>query len=214
MKRNQRLRIKVGVFFAAAAFACAAVQAASEPMPGLDADHPKPGAPMAAEKLRRLAWGPPATNGLQAACYFEPAKEVYEDGEVVKRWKVFHNSGKEPVLFTVGGGDFRWIVVDEQGRNVPLQQVAHYGALRFVTYRLEPGHAVEIEGSSASLGASTKAGGLADTAILAKPGTTCRARWMLRLAVLPSQRAQPVPQTLTTGEVRFRIVEKGPAARH
>jgi len=214
MKRNQRLRIKVGVFFAAAACACAAVRAASEPMPGLDADHPKPGAPIAAEQLHRLAWGPPATNGLRAACYFEPAKEVYEDGEVVKRWKVFHNSGKEPVLFTFGGGDFRWIVVDEQGRNVPFQQVAHYGALRLVTYRLEPGHAVEIEGSSIGLGASTKAGGLADTAILAKPGTTCRARWMLRLAVLPSPRTPPVPLTLRTGEVRFRIVEKGPAAKH
>ena len=62
----------------------------------------KPVVPIEEEKLQRLAWGPAAPNGLCAACYFEPTKEAYADGEEVVRRLVFHNSGKEPVLFTYG----------------------------------------------------------------------------------------------------------------
>jgi len=185
-----------------------------------DADNPQPGSPIAAEKLRRLAWGPPATNGLRAACYFEPSQDAYSDGEVVKRWKVFHNSGKEAVLFTVGGGDYGWSVIDQQDRKVPLDQVWAFGGLRLVTYRLEPGQVAEIECSSVGMGASTKAGSVTNTAIQAKPGTTCRARWELRVAETTRMRngkAVPVAGvwhgTLKTGEVRFRIVGKGGVSR-
>ena len=57
-------------------------------------------------------------------------------------------------------------------------------------------------------------------AIQAKPGTTCRARWSLR--VLETMRSENGKQvavagvwhgTLTTGEVRFRIVEKDAGTR-
>ena len=196
------------------------VQAADEKPPRYDADNPKPGTPIDAEKLRRLAWGPPATNGLRAACYFEPTKEAYADGEVVKSWQVFHNSGKEPLCFTVthGGSPAEWIVVDEQDRKVPLDQLYPYGKLVLETFRLEPGHAKEFERASTGIGASTKASGPADTAIQAKPGTTCRVRWTLSLAGTTHSDGKYVPtpgvwhDKLTTGEVRFRIVEKGSAS--
>ena len=194
-----------------------------EKSPGYDVDHPKPGAPIDAEKLRRLAWGPPATNGLRAACYFEPTKEAYLDGEVVKRWVVFHNSGKEPVFFTVslGGNDDGWTAVDEQGQKVPLHHVTYWGLVPLATFRLEPGHATEIECMSTGMGASAKAGGgLTDTEILAKPGTTCRLRWTLCVVETTRKEkgnsvtiASDWHGTLTTGEVRFRIVEKGAAAK-
>ena len=179
------------------------------------ADPAKPGAPIDAEKLRRLAWGPAATNGLRAACYFEPTKETYADGEVVKRWMVLHNSGKEPVRFDVGlgGHDDGWTVVDEQGQKVPLDHVAYAGLVPVATFVLEPGHATEIECMSTGMGASTKAAYPADTAIQAKPGTTCRVRWTLSVAETRRvENGKGVPGagvwhgTLTTGEVRFRIV--------
>jgi hypothetical protein len=178
------------------------------------ADQAKPGAPIDAEKLRRLAWGPAATNGLRAACYFEPTKEVYADGEVAKRLMVLHNSGKESVRFDVGlgGHDDGWTVVDEQGRKVRLDHVAYAELVPAVTFVLEPGHATEIECMSTGMGASTKAAYPADTAIQAKPGTTCRARWTVR--VIETERKEEQNSvtiksvwhgTLTTGELRVRI---------
>jgi len=132
-----------------------------------DAAHPKSGVPIDDAKLRSLKWGPPGSSGLRAACYFEPTKEAYADGEVVKRWQVFHNSGKEPLFFTVthGGSPAEWIVLDEQDREVPLDRVTAYGKLVLETFRLEPGHAKEFEQSFTGMGISTKAVGRADSAI-------------------------------------------------
>ena len=180
-----------------------------------DADNPKPGAPIDAEKLRLLAWGPPATNGLRAACYFEPTKEAYVDGEVVKRRVVFHNSGNAPVLFTIGlgGNDDGWTVVDERGREVRLEHITYSGLVPLKTFRLEPRHATEIDCMSAGMGASANAKHPADTVIQARPGTTCRVRWTLSVAETKRvENGKRVPVagvwhgTLTTGEVRLRIV--------
>jgi hypothetical protein len=179
------------------------------------ADNPKAGAPIDAQKLRLLAWGLPATNGLRAACYFEPTQDTYVDGEVVKRRVVFHNSGMEPVLFTVGlgGNDDGWTVVNEQGRKVPLQHITYSGLVPLRTFRLEPGHATEIDCMSAGMGASARAKHPADTVIQARPGTTCRVRWTLAVAEtkrVENGKGVPVAGvwhgTLTTGEVRFRII--------
>jgi hypothetical protein len=189
-----------------------------------DADNPKPGAPIEKEKLQRLAWGPAAPNGLRAACYFEPTKEAYADGEEVVRRLVFHNGGQEPVLFTLGSssenssGD--WAVIEEP-IPVPVERQFGYGGGWSVAYRLAPNHAAEIEyPPRIRLGASTKAGEGVHAAIQAKPGTTCRAHWSLR--VLETMRSENGKQvavagvwhgTLTTGEVRFRIVEKDAGTR-
>ena len=89
-----------------------------------------------------------------------------------------------------------------------------------VTFRLEPGHATEIECLATGMGASTRAGHGADTAIQAKPGTTCSVRWTLDVAeTIRLENGERVRVagvwlgTLTTGGVRFRIVEKGAAGR-
>jgi hypothetical protein len=216
MQMNKTLRIAVAVFLVAVVLPCAVLNAAEESNPGLDAGQPKPGAPISDTQLRRLAWGPPATNGLRVACYFEPTKEAYADGEVAKSWQIFHNCGKEPLFFTVthGGSPAEWIVVDEHNRKVPLDRVYHYGKLVLETFRLEPGHAKEFERLSTGMGASTKAGGPADTAIQAKAGTICGVRWVLNLAGTTDSDGKYVPtpgvwhDKLTTGEVRFRIVQK------
>jgi len=115
MKMNRAIAVAAVLLFAVTPSPFAVLHAADEESPRYDADNPKPGAPIDAEKLGRLAWGAPATNGLRAACYFEPTREAYADGEVVKRRVVFHNTGKEPVLFTVGlgGNDDGWTVVDD-----------------------------------------------------------------------------------------------------
>jgi hypothetical protein len=194
-------------------------QARLQALLNTDADNPEPGAPIEGEKLQRLAWGPAAPNGLRAACYFEPTKEAYADGEEVVRRLVFHNSGKEPVLFTHGSasesGHDGWVVVEEP-IPVPVERQFGLGGGWSVTYRLAPGHAIEDwPPRRVRLGASAKAGQGVHAAIQAKPGTTCRARWSIRvLETMRSENGKRVPATsvwhgtLTTGEVRFRIVEK------
>jgi hypothetical protein len=218
MKANRAITIAAVVLFVVTPSPFAVLRAADEQPPRYDADNPKPGAPIDAEKLRRLAWGPPATNGLRAAGYFEPTKDAYVDGEVVKRRVVFHNGGEKPVLFTVGlgGNDDGWTVVDDQGRKVPVQHVTYSGLVALGAFRLQPGHAVEFDCMSTGMGASTKAEDPADTAIQAKPGMTCRVRWTLQvLETTRTKDGKGVPVagvwhgTLTTGEVRFRIVGKG-----
>jgi hypothetical protein len=222
MKTNRAITIAAVLLFVAGPSPFAVLRAADQEPPRYDADNPKPGAAIDAEKLRRLAWGSPATNGLRAACYFEPTKEAYLDGEVVKRQVVFHNSGKEPVVFTVGlgGNDDGWTVVDDHGQKVPLRHVTYSGMVELRTFRLQPGHATEIGCMSAGMGASAKVEHPADTAILGKPGTTCFVRWTLSVAEtkrVENGKGVPVAGvwhgTLTTGEVRFRIVGKGDESR-
>jgi hypothetical protein len=222
MKTRRSITIAAVLLFALMPSPFAVLHAADEKSARYDADNPKPGAPIDAEKLGRLAWGAPATNGLRAACYFEPTKEAYADGEVVKRRVVFHNSGKGPVLFTVGlgGNDDGWTVVDDRGQKVPVQHVTYTGLVQLRTFRLEPGQATEIDCMSAGMGASAKVEHPADTAIQAKPGTTCFVRWTLSVAEtkrVENGKGVPVAGvwhgTLTTGEVRFRIVEKGDVSR-
>lgn len=82
MKPNTTFPIAAILLLAILPPPLAVLHAAEEEPPRYDADHPKPGAPIDTEKLRRLAWGPPATNGLRVACYFEPTREAYADGEV------------------------------------------------------------------------------------------------------------------------------------
>lgn len=204
----------ISLLFFAVVLPLAALQAKEDKRLRYDADKPRAGAPIDTEKLRLLAWGPPATNGLRAACYFEPTKEAYVDGAVVKRRVVFHNSGDKPVLFTVGlgGNDDGW-TVDERNRKVPVQHVTYSGLVELRTFRLEPGHATETECMSAGIGASASARHPVDTVIQARPGVTCRVRWTLRVHEtkrVENGRGVPVAGvwsgTLTTGEVRFRVV--------
>jgi hypothetical protein len=198
------------------------LHAAEELSPRYEAGKPEGGTRISAEKLRRLAWGPPAPNGLRAACYFKPTKEAYADGEVVQRRVVFHNSGKEPVVFTVGlgGNDDGWTVMDDHGQEVPCEHVMYLGVVALETFRLQPGEAREIECMSVGMGASLMVADPADTAIQAQPGTTCLVRWTLSVDETKRvERGESVPVagswhgTLTTGDVRFRIVEKGGVPR-
>jgi len=216
MKTNRAISIAISLLFLMVPLSFAVLHAAEKKPARHDADNPKPGAPIDTEKLRRLAWGPPAPNGLGAASYFEPTKEAYVDGEVVKRRVVFHNSGKDPVLFTVGlgGNDDGWTVVDEQGQELPLEHVTYTGLVRLMAFRLQPGHAIELDCMSTGMGAAAKVDHPADTTIRTKPGTTCHVCWALHVnetTRVVKGKGVPVPGvwhgTLTTGEVVFRIGE-------
>lgn len=224
MKTTRAGTLAAVLLFAVTAWPSGVIQAADELSLVYEAGKAEPGAPIDTEKLRRLAWGPPATNGLRAACYFKPTREAYADGEVVQRWVVFQNSGKEPVLFTVGlgGNDDRWTVIDDHGQEVPLQHVMYSGLVAFRTFRLQPGEATEIRCMSVGIGASLQVEiePPLDTVIHAKPGTTCLVRWKLwvdETKRVENGKVVPVAGswqgTLTTGDVRFRIVEKGGVAR-
>lgn len=219
MKPSAAFQIAAVLFLAVTSLPFAVLPAADDRPPGYHADPPKSGTPIDAEKLRRFAWGPPATNGLRAACYFEPTEEAYADGEVVKRRVILYNSGQESVLLAVGGSNSGGLaVIDDQDQKVPLAQRFAYGKLRLETFRLGPGQAAEIECMAVGMGVSTTLRHPMDTVIQAKPGTTCRVRLMLQVTDLTPRSADGhgTPAgglELMTGEVRFRIV-KPAAARH
>jgi hypothetical protein len=203
----------VAALLVVASIPCAALRAASESNPAPAAPVLQTGKPIDATKLRTLAWGPAATNGLRAACYFEPSKETYTDFEVVRRWKVFHNSGKEPVVFSVAveGNADNWTVIDEQDRPVPTHHLAGIGRLAQRTFSLEPSHAVEVRCPATGIGTAKKATLKAgETEIAAKVGMTCRVCWVLNVdGVTRNDNYGPSAGVwqgkLTTGEVRFRI---------
>ena len=76
METNRAIRIAAILLFVVTPSPFVILHAGDEKPPRYDTDNPKPGKPIDPEKLRRLAWGPPATDGLRAACYFEPTKEA------------------------------------------------------------------------------------------------------------------------------------------
>ncbi len=96
-----------------------------------------------------------------------------------------------------------------------MQHDTYLGLVELSTFRLQPGHATEIECMSVAMGPSAKVEHPVDTAIQAKPDTRCRVRWTLPIVEtkrVENGKAVPIMGawhgTLSTGDVRFLIIEK------
>lgn len=114
----------------------------------------KPGRPLPAE-LKNAAWGTPAANGLRAAWLLEPSAEQYPLGSVLKSRVLFHNTGKEPVLFTTETWhqDDPHTARDANGAEIKVSGTWYTGITSMVTYRLAPNEYCEVQGHGVAIGA-------------------------------------------------------------
>src|SRR5262249_39814986 len=104
--------------------------------------------------LKSAAWGAAEANGLRAAWLLEPRAKEYALGTVLKARVLFHNTGKDPVVFTTE----TWHQWDEhkardaKGNDVKVVRSLRTGLTPKVTYRLAPGDYCEVLGHNISIG--------------------------------------------------------------
>ena len=121
------------------------------------------GEPLPAQ-LESAAWGAPAANGLRAAWLLEPAPEVvwtkhiqflYRLGTVLKARVLFHNTGKEPVVFETETWhqDDHHSARDAKGAEIPVKATWFTGITPTSKFRLAPGEYCEVSGHGIAIGA-------------------------------------------------------------
>ncbi|MHB9081088.1 MAG: M56 family metallopeptidase [Pirellulaceae bacterium] len=124
------------------------------PMEFNDYHSVKLGKPLPAE-LTNAAWGAPAANGLRAAWLLEPQAEQYPLGTVLKGRVLFHNAGKEPVVFRIE----TWhqsdghTALDAKGAEIKISGTFYTGITPMAVYRLLPGEYCEVGGHGIAIGA-------------------------------------------------------------
>jgi beta-lactamase regulating signal transducer with metallopeptidase domain len=121
------------------------------------------GEPLPAQ-LGSAAWGAPAANGLRAAWLLEPAPSVawasiaefsYRLGTVLKARVLFHNTGKEPVVFETETWhqDDQHSARDAKGAEIPVKATWFTGITPTSKFRLAPGEYCEVSGHGIAIGA-------------------------------------------------------------
>jgi beta-lactamase regulating signal transducer with metallopeptidase domain len=114
----------------------------------------KSGRPLPVE-LKTIAWGAPAANGLRAAWLLEPRAEQYALGSVLKARVLFHNTGKEPVVFQTES----WHQHDPHtartaaGAALTVSGVDYSGITPMAKFRLAPDEYCEVIGHGIAIGA-------------------------------------------------------------
>ena len=114
----------------------------------------KRGQPLPVE-LTTAAWGPPVANGLRAAWLLEPQAEQYAKGSVLKARVLFHNTGKNPVVFMTETWhqQDRHKAHDSKGVEIKVSGVWYTGETPTATYWLAPGEYCEVMGHGIAIGA-------------------------------------------------------------
>ena len=107
------------------------------------------------KELESAAWGAPAANGLRAAWLLEPGAEQYPLGSVLKARVLFHNVGKEPVVFETETWhqDDGHTARDGQGAEMPVKATWFTGITPTSKFRLAPGEYCEVSGHGLAIGA-------------------------------------------------------------
>ena len=115
-------------------------------------------------ELESAAWGAPAENGLRAAWLLEPGPSVawasiaefsYRLGTVLKARVLFHNTGKEPVVFETETWhqDDHHSARDAKGAEIPVKATWFTGITPTSKFRLAPGEYCEVRGHGMAIGA-------------------------------------------------------------
>ncbi len=150
---------------------------------GVPANKAKPGRTPTAGELEGLPFGQAAENGLRVAWVFEPERSA-RAGETVGGRMVFHNSGNEPVTFSVEPwGWTDWEARNQRGDKVKARHIPiAFWISTSVRYRLEPGQVAETIGEPLGFGELSKVDHtLATTWIPARPGDVLSVAGRVRL---------------------------------
>ena len=117
----------------------------------------RPGEPLPAE-LSGAAWGQPAANGLLAAWLLEPVAQQYPLGTNLKARILFHNTGKETVVFRTP--DWHQYsnhqARDVNGTAIEVSATYWTRLSTLVAIRLAPGEYAEVEAHGIAIGPKNK----------------------------------------------------------
>jgi beta-lactamase regulating signal transducer with metallopeptidase domain len=163
---------------------------------------------------KRLHWGEPAKNGLQAAVVFEPSKDTYRIGDELKRWIHIRNSGNKPVTFTMQDGiqDLHGQYNDQHGFDIEESVIMLSGEISYKHVKLEPGQAVSSETPELRIGQHERA-----DALFVRPGQRCRIQYEVSIPGFNSWDGKGyllVPARgewagrLTTGVIRLNVADQ------
>lgn len=106
------------------------------------------------DELKTADWGDPIENGLRAAWPLEPVAKEYAIGTVLKTRILFHNTGKQAVVFSTDAWH-QWDLHkahDAKGVELRIEPVFSTGLTPMVTYRLAPGEYCEVGGRNLIVG--------------------------------------------------------------
>lgn len=191
---------------------------------GVHPNEAKPGRMPAAGELEGLPFGQAAENGLRVAWVFD-SEDSARLGETVGGRMVFHNSGKEPVTFSVEPwGWTDWEARNQHGDKVKAHHIPIvYWISTTVRYRLEPGQIAETIGEPLGFGELSEVDHtLATTWIPARPGDVLSVSGRVRLGQARSREGISVEGDFKeplqikermfeiTGVVRARAGDKPP----
>jgi beta-lactamase regulating signal transducer with metallopeptidase domain/biopolymer transport protein ExbD len=186
-------------------------------------NRPKAGEVWPAEKIAGIPFGAPV-GGLRAAWIFEPRKDAYAIGDVLKGRILFHNAGKAPIEFLTDAWhqEDGWNVIDAAGKKVNVKATWYTGVTPYQRIRLQPGQVAEVAGHAIAIGAGDYAEkysqGVIGAEMEAKVGDEVRCTWNVSIKASWGQDEKPpagqpeLPNALPTGEVKFRVVAPDPNA--
>ena len=181
------------------------------------------GKTMKPEELASLPFGPANEQGLRAAWIFEPMKEAYHVGEVLKCRIIFHNSGEAATEFTtdVWHQDDTWMVTDAEGKEIKFRKTWFTGITPVQGYRLEGGQTCEISAHGVGIGiaeyAEKYSQALLGVEIHAQPEEEVHCQWKVQIT---NDGKTAESGLLTTGEVKFKVLpalplgERPPGVAH
>lgn len=105
--------------------------------------------------LATAAWGAPSANGLRVAWMLDPRAEQYPLGSVLKTRVLFHNAGKEPIVFMtdVWRQNDSHSARDGKETEIKVFTTWYSGVTPTATYRLASGEYCEVPGHGIAIGA-------------------------------------------------------------
>lgn len=186
-------------------------------------DRPKTGISPPAEELAKLPFGPAGQDGLRVAWVFDPAKDTYAVGDVVKCRIIFHNNGSDRVSFKTDQWhqNDKWTVTNAAGEKVEVKTTWFTGMTPWQNFTLEPGQTCEVAAHGAGIGSADyseeHSTGAVGAEIQAVPGDEITCTWEVSLDTSwrkadENPRAATAVKPRTTGPVKFRVTAPDPNA--
>ncbi|MDB6132142.1 MAG: hypothetical protein JWM59_385 [Verrucomicrobiales bacterium] len=153
VSRDWTLAEAVALLDDVCAISTAPVSWTNLPMEFNDYNSVKPGKPLP-DTSAGAAWGVPGANGLRAAWVLEPICPEVRAGTVLKARVLFHNAGREPVIFRTE----TWhqsdphVARDANGAEIKVTGTFNTGLTPLAVYRLSPGQYCEVGGHGIAVG--------------------------------------------------------------